>query len=135
MEITEAVNNQGYIKFWIDGVPTGYVIYDGDTERFILENIPITIGSPDCDVYVYLAKLYESDLSIEEHMSNFYADAPNAEEMVRRYRRNDIMDSSRKTEIDMYKLAEANPGLLVHHYDVPRMPITKKDEVCPCSYE
>ena len=68
-------------------------------------------------------------------MENFYSDAPNAEEMVRRYRRNDIMNDSIKTEIDMYKLAEANPDLLVHHYDVPHMPITKKDKTYPCSYE
>ena len=135
IEITEAINKQGYVKFWVDGIPTGYVIYYSDTDRFILEDIPITIGSPDCDVYVYLAKLYESELSIEEHMENFYSDAPNAEEMVRRYRRNDIMNDSIKTEIDMYKLAEANPDLLVHHYDVPHMPITKKDKTYPCSYE
>jgi hypothetical protein len=67
-------------------------------------------------------------------MNNFYFDAPNAEEMVRRYRRNDIMGDDRKTEIDMFKLAVANPDCLVHHYEVPAMPTTKKTEKYPCSY-
>jgi hypothetical protein len=56
-----------------------------------------------------LAKVYEFELSIQEHMDNFYADAPNAEEMVRRYRRNDIMSTRQNAkgekEIDMFKLA------------------------------
>lgn len=134
VEVTKDIDNKRYIKFWIDGVPTGYCTYS-ENDRFELPDSIITIGSSDCDVYVYLAKLYESELSIDEHMNNFYADAPNAEEMVRRYHRNDIMSDSRKNEIDMYKLAEANPDILVHHYTVPKMPTTKKDETFPCSYE
>ena len=67
-------------------------------------------------------------------MKNFYADAPNAEEMVRRFRRNDIMDDNRTNEINMFKLAKANPNCLVHHYTVPAMPTTKKTEKYPCDY-
>ena len=134
VEVTKDVENKRYIKLWLDGVPCGFSAYS-TSDRFVLENEMITIGSPDCDVYVYLAKLYESELNIDEHMANFYADAPNAEEMVRRFRRNDIMSDDFDGEIDMYKLAEANPEILVHHYIVPKMPTTKKTEIAGCNYE
>jgi hypothetical protein len=132
IEVT-AKNDKRYIKFWIDGVPCGYVPYPED-DRFILEKLNMVIGSSECDVQIYLIKLYESELTIPEHMNNFYIDAPNAEEMVRRYRRNDIMDDDRETEINMFKLAKANPNCLVHHYETPRMPTTKSDETYPCKY-
>jgi hypothetical protein len=128
-------SDKPYIKMWIDGIPCGYTSYEENDESFVIENENIVIGSDDCDVCVYLAKLYESDLNIKEHMDNFYFDAPNAEEMVRRYRRNDIMKDDIKTEIDMFKLAAANPDCLVHHYIVPSMPTAKSTEKYPCSYK
>lgn len=132
-EVTQEVSGKPYIKFWIDGIPSNYVKYS-TSDRFLGDN-KIVIGSPDCDVYIYLIKLYDDELSVDEHMDNFYADAPNAEEMVKRYRRNDIMDDERDNEISPYKLAMANPDCLVHIYDIPRIPTTKKDEVFPCKYE
>lgn len=133
LEITKKATGKPYIKFWIDGVPSNYVRYS-DSDRFVGAD-KLTIGSSECDVYIYLIKLYESDLDVEEHMDNFYADAPNAEEMIRRYRRNDIMDDNRDGEIDPLKLAVANPDCLVHIYDIPHIPTTKKDLTYPCSYE
>lgn len=123
---------KNYIKFWIDGVPAGFVIYDS-TDSFIdNNNIPITIGSADCDVNIYTIKLYEKGLTNDEHLQNFIADAPNAEEMVSRFRRNDILDE--RGEISPTLLATANPDCLVHVYDIPRMTRTKKDKVDNCTY-
>ena len=138
MEVTPKSSGRQYIKFWIDGVPSNFTNYaDGDRFGVVgdINGPSITIGSPDCDVYVYLIKLYETGLSIDEHMQNFYADAPNAEEMVRRYKRNDIMDKNRDGEIDPMRLAKANPDCLVHIYDIPHIPKTKKDKTFPCTYE
>ena len=123
---------KNYIKFWIDGVPAGFVIYDG-TDSFIDNTkLPITIGSEDCDVNIYTIKLYEKSLTNEEHLQNFIADAPNAEEMVSRFRRNDILDE--RGEISPTLLASANPDCLVHVYEIPRMTRTKKDKVSDCTY-
>jgi len=65
-------------------------------------------------------------------MSNFIADAPNAEEMVDRYNRNDILDEN--GEISPTKLAEKNPNCRVHLYDIPRITTTKSDKVKGCTY-
>lgn len=123
---------KNYIKFWIDGVPAGFIIYDG-TDSFIDNTkLPITIGSEDCDVNIYAIKLYEKSLTNEEHLQNFIADAPNAEEMVSRFRRNDILDE--RGEISPTLLASANPDCLVHVYEIPYMTKTKKDKVNNCTY-
>lgn len=134
IEFTAASSGKKYAKMWIDGVPCGYSIYDPESDLFQLSDPTIKIGSPDCDVQIYLIKLYESELSIKDHMNNFYVDAPNAEEMVRRYNRNDIMNKSNDSEIDLYELAKKNPDCLVHHYVVPSMPTTKKTKIYPCDY-
>ena len=131
----EITKEKRYIKFWIDGIPVNYVSYN-TTDIFTGAN-EITIGSPDCDVYVYLLKIYEKELDLESHMQNFYADAPNANEMVRRYKRNDILydgTDKNKNDIDPMKLAVANPDCLVHEYQIPRMTTRKKDPVYGCTY-
>lgn len=124
---------KNYIKFWIDGVPTGFLVY-GENDSFIdsKKNV-LTIGSGQCDVNVYLIKLYEKGLTNEEHLQNFIADSTNAEEMIERYRRNDILDE--RGEISPRLLAQANPNCLVHVYNIPRMTMNKQDLIHNCSYE
>lgn len=126
---------RNYIKFWIDGVPSGFVIYDKDDSFIDDTNAYITIGSQDCDVCLYMIKVYEKGLSDEEHLQNFIADAPNAEEMIDRYRRNDILDE--RSEISPTKLALANPDCLVHVYTLTKegMTTTKKDKKKNCKYQ
>ena len=124
---------KNYIKFWVDGVPSGYVVYSPDDSFEGGSNI--VIGSVDCDVHIYMIKLYEKSLSNNEHLENFIADAPNAEEMIKRYRRNDILDDERPTEISPTKLAAANKDCLVHVYEIDRMTRTKKDPVVGCTYD
>jgi hypothetical protein len=115
----------------LDGVPAGVTIFKGDT---FAQTTPstITIGSQDCDVFVYLIKMYEKHLSNEDHLSNFIADAPTAEEMYARYKRNDILDEN--DQISPTKLAIANPDCYVHMYDMARMTLNKKDEINGCEY-
>lgn len=121
------------IQGWLDGVPCSIAVYPEGTKDFIQTNPQlITIGSPDCDVVIYLVKLYESHLSDEGHLTNFIADAPNAAEMLSRYKRNDILDE--RGEISPEKLALANPECTVHLYDVDRIPLTKKDYVLVHEY-
>jgi hypothetical protein len=46
---------------WIDGVPAGCKVYTDGTS--FDHNQVITIGSNDCDVYVYLLKSYDRHLT------------------------------------------------------------------------
>jgi hypothetical protein len=80
-----------------------------------------------------MMKVYDTNFTNEEHLQNFIADAPNAEEMLKRYRRNDILNE--RQEIDPVLLTKANPECLAHVYDIPRMTKTKKDKVYPCTYD
>ena len=125
-------NGKRYMMAWLDGVPTVFKQYSSneqlETDKFI------TIGSPDCDVYVYLIKAYERHLADDEHLQNFIADAPNAQEMVNRYNRNDILDKERGV-ISPILLAEKNPDCRVHVYDISRMTLNKKDKIKGCHYK
>lgn len=126
---------KNYIKLWIDGVPCYVDTYSNsiDTQFIGPGGTYLTIGSLDCDVYIYLIKLYEQGLTDEEHLQNFIADAPNSNEILNRYQRNDILDERGK--ISPSKLATKNPNCLVHVYDIPRMTLGKKDIVSGCTYD
>ena len=128
----DAAGVKNYITFWIDGVPSGYVIYDSSDSFIDNTNQYITIGSDDCDVQIYAIKVYEKGLTDEQHLQNFIADAPGAAEMVARYNRNNILDE--RNEISPALLAKANPGCHVHVYEIGRMTKTKKDKIKGCSY-
>ena len=116
-----------YIMGWLDGVPCAVAQYsaDGFSQSASSGITNIVIGSDDCDVYIYLIKVYQRHLSDEEHLANFIFDAANASEMIERYQRNDILNE--RGEISWQKLVEKNPGVQVHLYDIPHIPIGKKD--------
>ena len=127
-------NSFRYIMAWADGVITSCRVY-GQSDNFTqtAQNQQyITIGSNDCDVYIYLVKVYPTYISRENHIVNFIADAPNAQEMIQRYNRNDILDAS--GEINYEKLAEKNPDCRVWLYDIPQMTISKKDKISNCVF-
>lgn len=126
-------NVKNYVTMWMDGIPCGYETY---TQNEIFTNpgdSKIVIGSTECDVHVCLIKVYEKGLTMDEHLQNFIADAPNATEMLARYKRNDILNE-KTGEIDPVKTALANPTLLVHEYEIDRMTTAKSDKVTGCKY-
>ncbi|MCD7757757.1 MAG: hypothetical protein LUH45_06245, partial [Clostridiales bacterium] len=108
--------NFSYIMPWLDGVRSGVTVYPSN-DVFVQPNSQkITIGSADCDVYLYMVKAYPNELTEDNHLTNFIADACNPQEMLDRYNRNDILNSS--GSIDYLKLAQQNPDLRVHVYDI-----------------
>lgn len=122
-----------YIQTYLDGVLTSTNVYATDDNFTQTNKKKIVIGSADCDVYIYMVKAYETYLTVDNHIENFIADAPNAQEMVLRYERNDILADN--GEISYEKLAEKNPNCRVHLWDIPRMTEGKKDYVDGCSYQ
>lgn len=122
-----------FLMFWVDGVPVGVKAYTYGSEYFVQTNPKtIIIGSDLCDVYVYLVKVYERKLTENEHLDNFIMDSPNTNEMLDRYRRNDIIDNS--GEISYEKLVQKNPDCHAYVYRIPRMTTSKNDKVKNCDY-
>ena len=130
---SDASNGDRYIMFWVDGVPTGVRTYSHKTDFRQTNPQYIRVGSPDCDVYVYLVKAYETYLDKNFHVDNFIIDAPNVEKMLDRFERNDVVGNDGK--ISWSKVIEKNPSLPIHLYDIPRMTKNKKDKVSGCIYE
>lgn len=120
-----------YMMAWVDGVIAMASVYT-ENDGFN-PNTNLVIGSDDCDVYVYLVKSYPTVLTRNEHIENFIADAPNAQEMLRRYNRNNILNQS--GEIDYEALADQAPDCRIWLYDIPRMTQSKEDKVYPCGFK
>ena len=110
-----------------DGVGNRPMIYTSDASFIQTTPQPIIIGSVDCDVYIYRMKAYSNSLSDSDILSNFIADARNADEMVSRYNRNQIYDENGL--LDPYVLAEKCPDLRVILVDAPWFTNDKSNKV------
>lgn len=110
-----------------DGVGNRPMIYTSDASFIQTTPQPITIGSVDCDVYIYRMKAYSNSLSDSDILSNFIADARNADEMVSRYNRNQIYDENGL--LDPYVLAEKCPDLRIILVDAPWFTNDKSNKV------
>lgn len=119
-----------FMEMWLDGVQGKVELYSANDNFAQSESVPITVGSKDCDVWVYRMKAYENNLSNQEILDNFIADAPDADEMVSRYMRSQIYDE--KGNISPEKVASVCPDLRVITIAAERMTTSKKDSV-PCS--
>ena len=100
-----------------DGVSTRPMVYTSANEFTQKTHRYITIGSPDCDVYIYRFKAYNTSLTAKGILDNFIADARTADEMVDRYKRNQIYNS--KNELDPDTLAEKCPWLRIIKLEAP----------------
>lgn len=99
------------MKLWLEGTPAkGTTFLTGGTKTQFIQGAPdaFTIGSNDCDVWVYRFKMYRNYLTDREILQNFIADAANVSEMLARFNRNDIYDSN---GISISKLMTAAPNL------------------------
>lgn len=129
-----------YHTFWLDGVPAKMAMYNHSRSDDINQGFqqmnpqPIVIGSDLCDVYVYAVKVYGKKLNDNEHIKNFIADAPTPSEMLKRYHRNDILDTY--GQISYEKLIEKNPDCRVFLYelDAEAGMTQEKDDKVPAKY-
>lgn len=112
---------------WLDGIPCRVQLYESSDSFTQASPVGITIGSDDCDVLIYRMKSYMMNLTDDEILDNFIADAKNADEMIERYNRNNITDASGELNPDI--LAERCPDLRVIKISAPTFTTGKKNEV------
>ena len=99
-----------------DGVGNRPMIYTSDSSFWQTEPQPITIGCNECDVHIYRMKAYSTSLSDKDILNNFIADARSAEEMISRYKRNQIYKDGL---LNPEYLAEVCPDLRIIMVDAP----------------
>ena len=121
-----------FLMFWVDGIPANIIAFSNGTSFKQNEPKNIIIGSNQCDVYLYVLKVYERKLSISEHLNNFILDAPNINEKIARFNRNDILGPN--GDISYERLITNNPGCHAYLYYLPNGMTTGKEDEKPCNY-
>lgn len=114
-----------------DGVPSRPMVYDNtfSFQQSSNKAQPITLGSPDCDLYIYRFKVYNVSLDNKKILDNFIADARTADEMIKRFNDNQIYDSKNNNKLTAEYLAEKCPWLRVIKISAPRFTTSKSDNV------
>ena len=87
----------------------------------------ITFGSDDADVYLYLFRGYNRDLTEAELKANYIHDGEDGADILARSTRNAIYDGSGRVSPEL--VAQLNPNAHVIIVDAPRMTVGKKDTV------
>ena len=116
-----------YIMTYEDGVGARPLIYDASHRIYQYNPVPITIGSDDCDVWIYRMKAYSSALSDTDILKNFIADSRDSSTMIDRYERNQIYNEN--NQLTPESVANACPNLRVIMIDCPHFTNDKKDYV------
>lgn len=111
----------------LKAIPSRGIQYDAQDSW--QQTIPdkLSIGSDDCDVWVYRIKMYANNLTRYEVLDNYIADCSDTDEMLSRFERNDIYNTD--GSISLAKLASTSPALRVFHIWAERMTTSKNDEV------
>ena len=126
--ISSSSETPSMVMGYEDGVSTRPLVYDDthDFQQQIGYREIISLGSADCDLYIYRFKVYNTSLSDRDILNNFIADARSAEEMINRYDRNQIY---KEGILDPDYLAEACPDLRIIKLEVPHFTKDKDDKV------
>lgn len=132
--ISSSSETPSMVMGYEDGVSTRPLVYDDthDFQQQIGHREIISLGSADCDLYIYRFKVYNTSLSDRDILNNFIADARSAEEMIDRYDRNQIY---KEGILDPDYLAVACPDLRIIKLEVPHFTADKDDKVYDASIQ
>ena len=130
---TKDTSATSIIMTYEDGVGGRPLIYYNSHRLHQYSPVPITIGSPDCDVLIYRIKAYSASLTDSDILANFIADARDSDEMIARYNRNQIYNDNNALTPD--SVANACPNLRIIKIEAPHFTNDKKDFVKNTSME
>ena len=123
-----------------DGAPSKPYEYTETSSFKQTSAKPITIGSEDCDVYIYRMKAYSNSLTDTDIKNNFIADARNADEIIARYNRNNIYNNDGKListsasgDFSVDALMKAAPDLRYIFLEVPQFTNDKDNKIDDCT--
>lgn len=115
------------MTFWEDGSHAKAVTY-AEADNFTqAAPVGITIGSDDCNVWIYLIRCYASDLSDTEIKANYAADGKDGAEISKRYDESQIYDSA--GNIDPERCAEICPDAHVMTWHGPGISTSKENKI------
>ena len=126
--ITPSTDSPSMIMGYEDGVSTRPFVYNSthNFQQQVGSRKVITLGSADCDLYIYRFKVYKNSLSDRDILNNFIADARSAEEMIARYDRNQIY---KEGILDPDYLAEVCPQLRIIKIETPYFTSDKDEKI------
>lgn len=126
--ITSSSESPAMVMGYEDGVSTRPLVYDAthDFQQHKDNRKMISLGSDDCDLYIYRFKVYNTSLSDRDILNNFIADARSAEEMIERYNRNQIY---KEGILDPDYLAEVCPQLRIIKIETPYFTSDKDEKI------
>jgi len=127
----------GIYKFWMGGTPANSAPFTvGESFAPASDTNLFTLGSDDCDIWLYRFKMYNRGLSDGEMLRNFIVDCPDKEELSERYNRNKIFVNENALEgtISVEKLTAACPDLYIIEISASEFPQGKGGKNAkPCS--
>jgi hypothetical protein len=123
-----------------DGAPSKPYEYTETSSFKQTSPKPITIGSEDCDIFIYRMKAYSISLTDTDIKNNFIADARNADEIITRYTRNNIynedgklVSTSASGDFSVDALMKAAPDLRYIFLEVPQFTNDKDNKIDGCT--
>ena len=123
----ESDSDNRLLQIWEKGTPAATAIYATNDNFAQISPVGITVGSDDCNVLLYLVRVYTRDLTKEEIKANYCADGKDATEIMRRHDRNQVYDTTGKLDVDL--VAQKNPDLHVLVWHAPNISTSKENTI------
>ena len=109
---------------YIDGIPSGVVVYPTDDDFAQVSPVNISIGSNDCTIDLYCIRVYDNDLTRHQIIDNWIADTQDGSLMLTRYTHNQVYDAYGK--IVVANLPSDLPYFILSAEELPQYKGDKK---------
>ena len=116
-------NGDRLMMIWEKCSSFAFVQYAEDENFRHTDNVGLTFGCADADVYLYLFRAYSRDLTTAELRANYIVDGADGAEINERNTRNDIYDSN---GVNFELAAQANPDMDCVLISAEKMSTAKK---------
>jgi hypothetical protein len=122
--VVEKRSENRLIYCYFNGIMSGTVQYPSDDDFSQTEPVDISIGSNDCTIDIYCIRVYDNDLTRHQILTNWIADTQVVEDMLDRYKRNQVYDDY--GSIVIANLPSDLPYLVLEAAELPQYKGDKK---------